>query len=61
MVACMRTSNAAVLIIEQCGADFVKLYQKMPEGMALVPGDRGASLDGDADRVVFYYVDKGLF
>jgi phosphomannomutase len=45
----------------QCGADYVKLYQKMPEGMIVGQGDRGASLDGDADRVVCYYVDKSTY
>ncbi|KAI8929778.1 hypothetical protein BC831DRAFT_442054 [Entophlyctis helioformis] len=40
-----------------CGADYVKLYQKAPEGSTLVPGERWCSLDGDADRIVFYYAD----
>ncbi|KAI9030536.1 hypothetical protein DFJ74DRAFT_656965 [Hyaloraphidium curvatum] len=41
-----------------CGADFVKLYQTKPKGMETEPGHRYASLDGDADRVVFYYVTE---
>eukprot|EP00127_Corallochytrium_limacisporum_P007162 Clim_evm35s243 gene=Clim_evmTU35s243 len=45
-----------------CGADYVKVGQKAPAGMDLKPGDRAASLDGDADRVVYYYVnDDGKF
>ncbi|KAI9144929.1 phosphoacetylglucosamine mutase [Paraphysoderma sedebokerense] len=41
-----------------CGADFVKVNVKKPEGVTLVPGQIYASLDGDADRIVFYYVDQ---
>ncbi|KAJ3091658.1 Phosphoacetylglucosamine Mutase [Quaeritorhiza haematococci] len=41
----------------KCGADFVKLYQKQPEGMELQPHARTCSLDGDADRIVYYYAD----
>nr|KAJ3418308.1 Phosphoglucomutase-3 [Polyrhizophydium stewartii] len=40
-----------------CGADFVKISQKAPEGIDLKPGQRWCSLDGDADRIVFYYAD----
>ncbi|KAJ3300251.1 Phosphoacetylglucosamine Mutase [Borealophlyctis nickersoniae] len=40
------------------GADFVKVQQRQPEGITLIPGERYASLDGDADRIVFYYADK---
>lgn len=43
----------------QCGADFVKLYQRAPVGMELLLGEKSCSLDGDADRIVFYYKDKG--
>lgn len=42
----------------KCGADFVKLNQLQPEGMELKPGYRACSLDGDADRIVYYYVDN---
>ncbi|CAH1763608.1 10155_t:CDS:10 [Entrophospora sp. SA101] len=44
----------------QCGADFVKSGQRVPLGFDLVSGQRAASLDGDADRIVFYYIDEGL-
>ncbi|RUS20213.1 hypothetical protein BC937DRAFT_86171 [Endogone sp. FLAS-F59071] len=40
-----------------CGADYVKTQQRAPPGSPLQPGDRGASLDGDADRLVYYYID----
>lgn len=42
----------------QCGADYVKVQQKAPVGLTLTPGTRYASFDGDADRIVYYYVDE---
>lgn len=42
----------------QCGADFVKTQQKLPLGADPEPSQLYASLDGDADRIVFYYVDE---
>lgn len=44
-----------------CGADYVKTGQRLPPAMAdtLKPGQRACSLDGDADRVVFYYLSGG--
>ena len=42
----------------ECGADFVKTNQKAPEGMPVVVGKRCVSVDGDADRVVYYYTDE---
>lgn len=46
----------------QCGADFVKVQQKPPNGMKMNPGKRCCSFDGDADRIVYYYTDsKGTF
>lgn len=47
-----------------CGADYVKTMQKLPPSLAdrLKPGQRGCSLDGDADRLMYYYIDeRGLF
>lgn len=42
-----------------CGADFVKTNQKLPAGIdAPVAGKLYASFDGDADRIIFYYVDE---
>lgn len=42
-----------------CGADFVKTQQKLPPSLAsmLKPGQRACSLDGDADRLMYYYLD----
>jgi phosphoacetylglucosamine mutase len=41
----------------ECGADHVKMHQKAPKGMDLSSSVRSCSLDGDADRIVFYYAD----
>jgi phosphoacetylglucosamine mutase len=38
-----------------CGADHVKVSQAGPAGLALAPGARYASVDGDADRLVYYF------
>jgi phosphoacetylglucosamine mutase len=42
----------------KCGADFVKVQQTFPENTAPVPGERFASLDGDADRIIYFYFDS---
>ncbi|KIW08481.1 hypothetical protein, variant 1 [Verruconis gallopava] len=42
----------------QCGADFVKTQQRAPPSSKAAPLERCASLDGDADRLVYYYLDK---
>ncbi|WVN86981.1 uncharacterized protein L203_102156 [Cryptococcus depauperatus CBS 7841] len=51
-----------------CGADFVKTRQTLPPsiqkaGYLNKVGSRACSLDGDADRIVYYYIDekKGTF
>ncbi|KAF2735039.1 Phosphoacetylglucosamine mutase [Polyplosphaeria fusca] len=41
-----------------CGADFVKTNQRAPPSSKVGPNDRCCSLDGDADRVVFYFKDS---
>ncbi|KAI5926797.1 phosphoglucomutase/phosphomannomutase domain-containing protein [Camillea tinctor] len=40
-----------------CGADFVKTRQRAPPSPKPAPGDRWCSLDGDADRLIYYWVD----
>lgn len=45
----------------ECGADFVKLYQKASNNAHPVEGTHYASFDGDADRVVFFYFNNGQF
>jgi len=39
------------------GADFVKTKQRAPPSPAPVPGARCCSFDGDADRLIYYYLD----
>lgn len=43
-----------------CGADYVKTNQRLPAGYerdaSLKPGQRMCSYDGDADRLVYYYL-----
>lgn len=47
---------------ENCGADHVKVVQKCPEGLLLKGGEKCASFDGDADRIVYFYHDSsGVF
>ncbi|KAI4200894.1 MAG: hypothetical protein LQ350_003580 [Teloschistes chrysophthalmus] len=42
----------------QCGADFVKTNQRAPPSSHANPLIRCASLDGDADRIVYYFTDS---
>lgn len=43
-----------------CGADYVKTTQKLPPSMAahIKAGQRGCSLDGDADRLMYFHLDE---
>lgn len=48
----------------QCGADYVKTKQSLPPSIASAghlanPNTRGCSLDGDADRLIYYYLRDG--
>lgn len=43
---------------EKCGADYVKLYQKSPEGIPLGKFTKYCSIDGDADRLIYFFYDK---
>lgn len=45
------------MFFRQCGADFVKTGQRAPPSSQAGQLARCASLDGDADRVVYYFVD----
>jgi len=44
------------ILNHECGADFVKTEQKAPSNANEV-GIRYASLDGDADRVIYFYLE----
>jgi phosphoacetylglucosamine mutase len=47
---------------EGCGADFVKLKQQAPAGCTdLVEGKRYATVDGDADRLMYFFNDGSGF
>ncbi|KAG1147130.1 hypothetical protein G6F37_007395 [Rhizopus arrhizus] len=41
---------------KNCGADFVKTQQRAPGSVSAAPGERYCSYDGDADRIVYYYI-----
>uniref|UniRef100_UPI00358EA8D8 phosphoacetylglucosamine mutase isoform X3 n=1 Tax=Myxine glutinosa TaxID=7769 RepID=UPI00358EA8D8 len=42
----------------ECGADYVKIGQRAPKGLQMREGRIYCSLDGDADRLLYYFVDK---
>lgn len=51
--------NSNGKINHDCGADFVKTQQKPPNGLPKAPPNtRCVSVDGDADRVVYFFVDE---
>lgn len=56
-------ASAKLIILSQCGADYVKTKQRAPASPKPQPGVRCCSLDGDADRLMYYWVDpdKGFF
>ncbi|XP_054006175.1 phosphoacetylglucosamine mutase [Hylaeus anthracinus] len=41
-----------------CGADYVKVKQVPPINFVLKPNIRCVSIDGDADRVIYFYQDE---
>ncbi|ESZ90592.1 N-acetylglucosamine-phosphate mutase [Sclerotinia borealis F-4128] len=43
-----------------CGADFVKTKQRAPPSSRAGTNDRCCSLDGDADRIIYYFNDPDL-
>lgn len=44
-----------------CGADYVKIEQRAPKNLQLKAGEKFASFDGDADRLVYYYLNVDSF
>ncbi|PHH78836.1 hypothetical protein CDD82_2815 [Ophiocordyceps australis] len=48
------------MLNRECGADFVKTRQRTPMTPRPVPGVRCCSLDGDADRLIYYWLDPDL-
>ncbi|KAF4626515.1 hypothetical protein G7Y89_g11642 [Cudoniella acicularis] len=41
----------------ECGADFVKTKQRAPPSSKAGNNERSCSLDGDADRIIYYFID----
>eukprot|EP00917_Polyrhabdina_sp_WS-2016_P028474 GHVP01060780.1.p1 GENE.GHVP01060780.1~~GHVP01060780.1.p1 ORF type:complete len:521 (-),score=84.63 GHVP01060780.1:3-1565(-) len=46
---------------QRCGADYILLTNKEPDGLPEKDMERCASLDGDADRCVYFYFPDGKF
>ncbi|XP_050437081.1 phosphoacetylglucosamine mutase [Adelges cooleyi] len=42
----------------KCGADFVKSNQCPPTGLSIKPNAKYISVDGDADRIIYFFVDE---
>ncbi|XP_076060612.1 phosphoglucomutase 3-like protein nst [Oratosquilla oratoria] len=42
----------------ECGADFVKVQQRWPNNVPKTVSKRCVSVDGDADRVIYSYLDE---
>lgn len=42
-----------------CGADYVKTQQRVPDGFTGKPFDRWCAYDGDADRIIYFFVEEG--
>lgn len=46
-------------INHECGADFVKVQQKPSSGLPITePNTRCVSVDGDADRIIYFFTDE---
>ena len=51
--------NSNGRINHECGADYVKTQQKPPHGLPEAPPNtRCVSVDGDADRIVYFFIDE---
>lgn len=48
---------SGTILFFQCGADYVKTKQAYPNGLPKEIGQRCCSVDGDADRLMYYYLD----
>jgi phosphoacetylglucosamine mutase len=54
-------STTDKVLNKDCGSDFVKTEQRCPVGMSPPLGRKCVSFDGDADRVIYYYVGDDGF
>ncbi|XP_077870168.1 phosphoacetylglucosamine mutase-like, partial [Saccoglossus kowalevskii] len=43
---------------DNCGADYVKLHQKPPNGLSAALQAKCISYDGDADRILYFYKEE---
>jgi len=50
-------NNGTERLNHLCGADYVKVKQCAPHGVPKSTNVRCVSVDGDADRIVYYYID----
>ena len=50
------TNKGEGILNFECGADYVKMFQRSPKSIQMKTGLRYASFDGDADRLVYYYL-----
>ncbi|KAJ7341698.1 hypothetical protein JRQ81_006427 [Phrynocephalus forsythii] len=57
LVVHLENDGTAGKLNHLCGADFVKVHQKPPVGLQMKPNECCCSFDGDADRIVYYYLD----
>lgn len=54
----IKVFNSNGKINHECGADYVKVLQKVPSGLPeSEPFTRCVSVDGDADRIVYFFQD----
>nr|CAD7585616.1 unnamed protein product [Timema genevievae] len=42
----------------KCGADYVKVQQCAPDGVPMLVNARCVTVDGDADRLLYFYTDE---
>lgn len=54
-ISLMNTGDGVLNL--DCGADYVKIEQRAPKNLQLKAGEKFASFDGDADRLVYYYLN----
>ncbi|XP_034947375.1 phosphoacetylglucosamine mutase [Chelonus insularis] len=51
-------NDGSGVLNSKCGADYVKIYQTLPLNSPTEPYFKCISIDGDADRIIYYYSDQ---